>query len=209
MQNAEFIFKAIIIGDTTVGKTTLLQKLTDNIYHYSNTPTIGVDYYTINTIIDDNKIKINIWDTAGHERYNNLLKFYYRNNAICYIVYDICNLQSFKSVQKWINEYKNNSTNNKSLIVLLANKIDNKNKRIISYEDGLNLANKNNAIYIEISSKLSINIDKIINIPITKIIEMFSNGEYENGDTTGLQIIKPYEFKKNNTIKTKKCCSIQ
>jgi small GTP-binding protein len=203
----DYVVRIITIGNAGVGKTTLLRKITENNFSYNETPTIGVDFFTLNTIVNGSKIKLHIWDSAGHDRYQNLVKTYFKNNAICYVVYDVCNRESFKSVQMWINTFKNNNLNTNPVIVILANKIDNKNSRLITYEEGKSLADKNKALYIEISSKASVNLDKLIIEPVKKLLEMYENKLFEASDTSGFKVTKN-EYKKYLDLNKQKLCCV-
>jgi len=207
----DYVVKTIIIGDANVGKTTILQKLTNTGYLATNSsPTIGVDFFTVKTKVNGFDIKLHIWDTAGHERYQNIVKTYFKNNAICYIVYDVCNYSSFTSIPMWINTFKNNTSNTNAIIVILANKIDVISKRIVEYEEGKNLAATYNALYFEVSSKASIGLDKLVIEPATQLLRLYEQKVFAALDTNGFKVI-------NNKIKkisledgkVKTCCTIQ
>lgn len=210
IQNSiDYVVKTITIGNAGAGKTTLLRKMTETHFHYNDTPTIGVDFFTLNRYIKGSHVRINIWDTAGHERYQSLVKTYYKNNAICYVIYDVCDQSSFRSVPMWINTFKNNSSNTNAVIVILANKIDDKNKRTVTYEEGKSLADLNGALYIEISSKASINLDRIIIEPVTKLLDLYEKNLFEASETNGLKVMKIENNKYSNRNKQNLCCTIQ
>jgi small GTP-binding protein len=208
-KSIDYIVKTIVIGNAGVGKTTLLRKLTDTQFYYNDTPTIGVDFFTLNKYINGSHVRINIWDTAGHERYKSLVKTYFKNNAICYVVYDVCNKSSFKSVAMWINTFRNNTSNVNSIIVILANKIDDSSKRVVTCEEGKLLADMNDAIYIEISSKASINLDLIITEPITKLLNLYEKNLFQPSDASGFKVVKLENKKFYDSNKEKICCIVQ
>jgi len=206
--NIDYIIKAIMIGDTGVGKTTLLKKLTDTKLYYNNS-TIGVDFFTLNKKIDNNNIKINFWDTAGHDRYHNLIKTYFKGNTICYIVYNISDRKTFVSASLWLKIFLKNTSNLNAIIVILANKIDNK-KRVVSKIEGEEFAQFNNAIYIEILVKNQFNLDEIIYKPVKNVLENYKNKVLEASELTGFKNIK-LERKTNINLNKKinnKCCVI-
>jgi small GTP-binding protein len=206
----DYIIKTITIGDAGVGKTTMLRKLSESGYMPSNAPTIGVDFFTVTTKVNSFDIKMHIWDTAGHERYQNLVKTYYKNNAICYVVYDVCNYSSFGSVPMWINTFKNNTSNTNAIIVILANKIDQKSKRVITYEQGKTFADNYNALYIEISSNASIGLDRLIIEPVLLLLDMYEKNIFASGETNGFRVMTDNVNENTlNVNKAKTCCVIQ
>jgi small GTP-binding protein len=201
-----FVIKCIFLGDTGVGKTTLLRKITEKNFSYNFTPTIGVDFFTMFDSLKNYNYKIDFWDTAGHDNFQNLVKTYYKNNAICYVVYDVCNIVSFTHVTKWISAFKNNTSNSNAILVILANKIDESIKRVVTYEEGIKMANIYNAIYIEVSSKTSIGINKIVVEPMTQLFYLLERNMIEMTDSNGIRNIKN---EKKYKEETKKCCSLQ
>lgn len=205
MNQPDIIIKTILIGDAGVGKTSLAKKLTNVGIKNDEISTIGVDFFNLDAIINKKKIRMHIWDTAGNEKFIHLVKSYFRNNAICYIVYDVCNYNSFVSVQKWINTFRNNSYNPHTLIVILANKTDNIVRRKVSVEEGRKLAEKNNAMYFEVSSKTSVGIDNFKNESLIRLLELYKNNYIISSDNTGLKYLN---LEKNNNS-VKKCCIVQ
>ena len=205
----DYVVKTITIGNAGAGKTTLLRKITENQFSNNETPTIGVDFFSLIKHIKGSCVKMHIWDAAGHERYQNLVKTYFKNNAICYVIYDVCDKASFKSVPMWINAFKNNTSNTNAIIVILANKIDNKSKRVVTYEEGKILADVNDSLYIEISSRASINLDRIIVEPVTKLLDLYEKNLFQASDTSGLKVMKIENKKYNKSTKENICCTIQ
>lgn len=202
-----FIVKSIMIGDQNVGKTTLSKQMTQNIDIYVESSTIGVDFFALNTYINNSNVKLQIWDTAGNERFHNLIKLYFKNNAICYVVFDVCNESSFKNVKMWINEFKTNSVNPHVIIVVVANKIDIINKRVITYEQGMDMALLYDALYIEASSKTLIGLRRLIEDPLERLFDMYNNKIITASDITGLKDVKKEHQQLRHNTKT--CCSIQ
>lgn len=203
----DYIVKAIMIGDTGVGKTTLMRKMTEKQFFYNNTPTIGVDFFTVTTKVNNSNVKINIWDTAGHERYKTLVKTYFKNNSICYVVYDVCNKSTFLSIPEWINTFKINSSNVHALIVILANKVDDKTKRVVTVEEGKAMAVKFNAIYVEISSMASLGLSKFVTEPLVQLLELYKQKQFVPSEINGFTLgrVENFVLVKKNKI----CCNIQ
>src|SRR5437870_2332915 len=99
--NYDYVFKIILIGDSGVGKSSILYRLSDDKFS-DVTSTIGVDYKTKIMNIDNKNIKLMIWDTAGQERFRAITSSYYRNVHGAILVYDITNRESFNNLHKWI-----------------------------------------------------------------------------------------------------------
>ena len=133
----DLTFKMIIIGDSGVGKSSLTLKATKNKFDDFYNATVGFEFYTFNVKIDDKIIKLQIWDTCGQEIYRSLISSFYKNAVIAMIVYSIDREESFKHLEYWINEIKNNS-NPTTRIILIGNKVDLEEKRQVSKEDGEN-----------------------------------------------------------------------
>lgn len=194
----DFIINTITLGDMGAGKTTLLRKLAENTIHKNEMTTIGVDFFTISSKVNDYKVKIHLWDAAGNNRYYNLIKEYFKNNSICYFVYDVTNKLSFEHIPLWINNYNQCALNNNTVFVLVANKID-RQKRIITTEQGKKMASNFNMLYIETSSKNVIGFDRIISEPVSKLFELYHRKILIPSNTNGFKYHK----------EEKKCCLVQ
>ena len=154
----DYLFKLILIGDSGVGKSCLLNRFADDVYTDSYISTIGVDF-KIRTIEADGKIcKLQIWDTAGQERFRTITSSYYRGAHGILLVFDITNPESFTNIQSWLKEVSNYAAETVNLI-LVGTKSDLEPKRKVSFSDAYEFAKQRNMEYIETSSKQSINID--------------------------------------------------
>ncbi|XP_031682943.1 ras-related protein Rab-35 isoform X2 [Oncorhynchus kisutch] len=105
------LFKLLIIGDSNVGKSSLLLRFADNSFSGSYITTIGVDFKIRTVDIDGERVKLQIWDTAGQERFRTITSTYYRNTHGVIIVYDVTNPESFVNVKRWLNEITQNCDN--------------------------------------------------------------------------------------------------
>jgi len=149
---ADYLFKTIVVGDSGVGKSSLLLRFTDNDYHENFCPTIGVDFRVKTVVHEDKSIKLNIWDTAGQEKYQTICYSYYKGADGILLVYDVTDEQSFRNVEKWLEQIKEMSLKNPKLI-LVGNKSDRINMRTITREEGEALADKYKMDFIETSAK--------------------------------------------------------
>ena len=128
--------------------------------------TIGVDFATKSIEYKDNSLKLQIWDSAGQERYKSLIPSYVRGAAIIFIVYDISNKKTFNNLNSWINFIKENNTDN-SLLILCGNKID--LQRQVTTKEGINLAEQENMIFFETSAKSGEGVTNMMYTCISKL----------------------------------------
>ena len=143
----------VLVGDSTVGKTSLLLKYTNGSYIEENLATVGLDFITKDEIINEKTIRVKIWDTAGQERYKSLTQGFFRlaNGAI--IVFDVSNNDSFVNLKYWLSALRTffNSSQNVFNVIIVGNKID--KEREVSQEDANNFAKENGITYFEVSAK--------------------------------------------------------
>ena len=128
-------FKIIIIGDQGVGKSCLSIKASRNYFEDFYSPTVGFEFLTLNVKIEDQNIKLQIWDTCGQEVYRSLITSFYRSSSLAIIVYSIDNEDSFMNIEKWLNDIKTQS-NPDVKIFLVGNKADLQEKRKITRAAG-------------------------------------------------------------------------
>ena len=150
-------FKLVVLGDTSVGKSSIVSRFVKNDFFDFEEPTIGAAFLSSNMKIDNKNVNFEIWDTAGQERYRSLAPMYYRGAHVAIVVFDITKNDSFNGAKSWINELKNRARN--CHIFLVANKIDLERKieknKIIEY------ATKINCDYKEVSAKSSEGINNL------------------------------------------------
>lgn len=158
MNDYDYLFKILLIGDSGVGKSCILIRFTEDTYSEAYISTIGVDF-KIKTIESGGKIiKLQIWDTAGQERFRTITSSYYRGAHGILIVFDLTDLESFENIQQWLHEINRYAYNNVCKI-LVGNKSDLTHKRMVN--GGSEYAESLNIPYIETSAKTSDNIDEL------------------------------------------------
>ncbi len=158
-EDYEYIFKVLLLGNSNVGKSSLFLRFVDDIWNDTFVPTIGVDFKIKTFDIDEKKIKMQIWDTAGQERFKNIIASYYRGAHGILLIYDVTDKDSFKNLSNWIIEIEKNANKN-VLKLLIGNKTDLEDKRVITYNQGKEFADGYGLKYIETSAKKNLNVNE-------------------------------------------------
>lgn len=162
MDDYDFLIKIILIGDPGVGKSAIANKLVNkNYYPDRYETTIGVDFHLKIIEIDKIKFKIQIWDTAGQEKFRSITKSYYKGAQGILLVYDITDRSTYYHLDNWLKEIKE-SNNNNPLIFIVGNKSDIERNRNVTFNDGVKFAFKNNISFLECSAKQPESLDIMI-----------------------------------------------
>lgn len=156
----DYLFKVILIGDSSVGKSCTVLMFSDSSFTDSYISTIGVDFKIRTEDIDDKMIKLQIWDTAGQERFRTITSSYYRGCHGAVIVYDVTDPESFRNVDHWVQEIERYGPPHITRM-LIGNKCDLKEKRLISKQEGEEKAKEHGMLFLETSAKANINIREI------------------------------------------------
>jgi Ras-related protein Rab-11A len=205
--NYEMMFKVVLVGDASVGKTNLMSKYLKNEFKEDSKATVGVEFGAKQFTIDGHSIKAQIWDTAGQERYKAITSAYYRGAKGAFIVYDITRRDSFESVDKWVNDLTATSDKNITILVI-GNKCDLEDQRQVTKEEGQEKATKLEVAFFETSAFSGENVEKAFEMMINEIYkkchdELLAEGDMEIID--GGQEINL--AKKNENPEAKKCCA--
>lgn len=155
-----FQFKLVLLGESAVGKSSLVLRFVKGQFHEYQESTIGAAFLTQTITLDDSIIKFEIWDTAGQERYHSLAPMYYRGAQAAIVVYDITNKDSFDKAKSWIEELQRQANSN-IIMALAGNKNDLEASRAVSHEDGSKFADENGLLFLETSAKTAINVNEI------------------------------------------------
>ncbi|KAK4820272.1 hypothetical protein QYF61_022842 [Mycteria americana] len=169
-QNFDYMFKLLIIGNSSVGKTSFLFRYADDTFTSAFVSTVGIDFKVKTVYRNDKRVKLQIWqydsfyfcvagykDTAGQERYRTITTAYYRGAMGFILMYDITSEDSFNAVQDWATQIKTYSWDN-AQVILVGNKCDMEDERIIPVEKGKHLADQLGFDYFEASAKENINV---------------------------------------------------
>jgi small GTP-binding protein len=212
----EYTFKVILLGDSLVGKSSLMGLLKDQVFVSSYSSTIGVDFGTVRFEHGDDKIKIQIWDTGGQEKFSPLVKVYYRNSTCAIVMFDLTNRGSFTRVSRWIDEFKHFTSGHRPIIVV-GNKSDLFNMRVLTKKEiKEEVTDKLDLPYFEISVKDDANVTELFDYIINEIKRLVKIGLIEPSPINGLKIQVPKksfmlhsDFQGSGTKENeKKCCSI-
>jgi Ras-related protein Rab-6A len=184
-------YKVVILGDQSVGKTSIITRFLYNAFESTYQATIGIDFVCKVLPLPDRSVKIQFWDTAGQERFRSLIPSYLRDAAGCVVVYDVTNRKSFDSVEGWVNDAKRERPD--VVIALVGNKQDvEESKREVSEEEGNELARRLElSVFRETSAKTGKNIQEVI-----KDVGMALPNPTESKDGTAARPNPPVEEKK-------------
>ncbi|XP_041462747.1 ras-related protein Rab-39B-like [Lytechinus variegatus] len=178
----EYQFRLILVGDSTVGKSSLLRRFCDGKFVEVSDPTVGVDFYARLIEVNVNpktRVKLQLWDTAGQERFRSITTSYYRNSVGVMLVYDISNRQSFENLQEWLLEaqenviYPHNTT-----YMVVGHKTDlGEDMREVHREEGERFAFANGMKFIETSAKACTNVEAAFSVMAKEIYSKLEAGD--------------------------------
>ena len=177
----------IMVGESGVGKTSLIRRYTNNIFNTNHLETIGIEFFNKEERINNQIIQIKLWDTAGQEIFHSLTKNFYRKADGIIIVYDITNKESFERIQDWVKSvYDNTDTYKEIQMIIVGNKIDLEERREVSKEEGLKIGKYFEIDFFEASAK---NAEGVRNFMI-KIIEDILNNKVNNRNSINIKNYK-------------------
>ena len=201
----EYLFKILLIGNSNVGKSSLFLRFVDEIWKENFVPTIGVDFKIKSIKIDNKTIKLQIWDTAGQERFKSILSSYYKGANGILLLYDITNINSFKSLSNWLIDIEKNSSKNVKKI-LIGNKCDLNELRKIPMNKGKEFADTYNMKFIETSAKNNVNINECFNILGKELINNLDSKSNKKDKIFHLNDDENIIDKDDRVYKSGKCC---
>ena len=191
----------LLIGDSSVGKTSLIQRYANGIFKEEYLATVGLDYYTKQEMINNLNVLVKLWDTAGQERFKALTPNYFRNAEGVVLAYDVTNSESFENLKFWINSIKSNLGEKNIFIpiIIIGNKIDMEDMRDITKEDASKFAKENNYKYFETSAKTGEGVDEAIRDLVNQVLANSDKNEAAKGERKSVKI----EDNKENNQKKK------
>ena len=190
----------ITLGESSVGKSSIINRYVENNFDYNFVSTLGVDFRKKNININGEDIRLKIWDTAGQEKFRSIQKQYYRNSDGILLVFDVTKFDTFNVLEEWINSIKN-QTSNDIIVVLVGNKIDLNNK-VISDDEIKNFANDNKFKYFLTSAATGKNINEVFDYIVKEIYNIKSKKKKNDGNNNNNKNLKKNYIKSNK----KACC---
>ncbi|CAG9331981.1 unnamed protein product [Blepharisma stoltei] len=167
----DYLYKIVLIGDSGVGKSNILLRFTRNEFNKESKSTIGVEFSQKNLKIGEKTIRIQIWDTAGQDRFRAITSTYYRGAIGALLVYDICNHNSFDHIDRWLKELRDHVDPESVIVMLVGNKCDLEEKRAVRPEDALSFSQRNSMAFMETSALESTNIEQAFEKLVSLIYE--------------------------------------
>ena len=200
----DYLFKILLIGNSGVGKSSLLLRFADDTFTDNFMPTIGVDFKIRTLEVDGKTIKLQIWDTAGQERFKTITSSYYKGAHGIIVVYDVTDKESFKNIDTWMNEVEKHASDNVSRI-LVGNKSDLTDSRQVTTDEGKELADQYNIRFMETSAKESANVEEAFTLMTKEIKSRVVHTEARKPTQTGTKL-NPNKNKKLEKKSGGSCC---
>eukprot|EP01129_Flabellula_baltica_P007806 TRINITY_DN3050_c0_g1_i1.p1 TRINITY_DN3050_c0_g1~~TRINITY_DN3050_c0_g1_i1.p1 ORF type:complete len:211 (+),score=45.24 TRINITY_DN3050_c0_g1_i1:49-681(+) len=188
-------YKLVFLGDQSVGKTSILGRFLNDEFDQSYKPTIGIDFLSKILHLEDKVVRLQLWDTAGTERFRSLISSYTRDCSVAVICYDITNEESFENIGIWMDEIQEDRRD-EVIMILVGNKTDLEENRVIPTEQGRQKAEDMGMMFIESSAKTGDNINALFYkiaaalpgiesteiAPETKKLDLKTTSQTENQD---------------------------
>ncbi|CAL8281855.1 unnamed protein product [Merluccius merluccius] len=158
--NKIFQFKLVLLGESAVGKSSLVLRFVKGQFQEYQESTIGAAFLTQTVCLDETTVKFEIWDTAGQERYHSLAPMYYRGAQAAIVVYDITNADTFSRAKTWVKELQRQASPN-IVIALAGNKADMADTRAVEHQEAQVYADDNSLLFLETSAKTALNVNEV------------------------------------------------
>ncbi len=195
--------KLVFLGDSNVGKTSIIHRFCENKFEENGISTIAVAFKNKFLKIDSyTQVNMNIWDTAGQEKYRSMTRDYLRNSHGVFLVFDLSNKKSFDSLNLWLGDINNSDINKNYVKMLIGNKYDSKTKEV-DKETAKKFGEENDMKYLEVSAKDGINIESMFEMMGTacaKILEKENKGEADKSESRFKKKKEKEEAFKTNSI---------
>lgn len=178
MSDQDFVyqFRLILLGDSTVGKSSILRQFKEGTHFPDISLTVGVDFHAKLIQVCGHPVKLQLWDTAGQDRFRAIVRAYYRNAVGGLLVFDICSRESFANLGIWLEDALRNAEPHKPVFVLVGNKTDQAKYREVSRDEAVLFASQHGMDYYETSAKNGSNVEEVFHKLAQKIYTLVHDG---------------------------------
>jgi len=181
--------KIVLLGDQSVGKTSLITRFMYDNFDNNYQATIGIDFLSKTMYLEDRTVRLQLWDTAGQERFRSLIPSYIRDSSVAIVVFDITNRQSFLSTSQWIEEVRSERQND-VIIALVGNKADLNDKRQVTWEEGNAKATELDIMFMETSAKAGHNVKGLFKKIAMSLPGIGNDEQKSDGQNTKIDVAK-------------------
>ncbi|XP_016351683.1 ras-related protein Rab-31-like [Sinocyclocheilus anshuiensis] len=188
--------KVCLLGDTGVGKSSIVCRFVQDHFDHNISPTIGASFLTKTVPCGNELHKFLIWDTAGQERFHSLAPMYYRGSAAAVVVYDITKLDSFQTLKKWVKELKEHGPEH-IVVAIAGNKTDLGDIREVPTKEAKDFAESISAIFMETSARNAVNIEELFQ-KISRQIPPLENTDADSHES--------FKLTRQPPPSSKRCC---
>ncbi|KAN0116633.1 Ras family domain containing protein [Russula decolorans] len=182
--------KIVLLGDQSVGKTSLITRFMYDTFDNTYQATIGIDFLSKTLYLDDRTVRLQLWDTAGQERFRSLIPSYIRDSTVAIVVFDITNRQSFLSTTKWIDDVRSERGND-VMVVLVGNKADLSDKRQVTLEEATAKAQDLSIMFMETSAKAGHNVKSLFKKIAMSLPGMEKDNQNTDTQNTKIDVTSP------------------
>jgi len=180
----------VLLGDQSVGKTSLITRFMYDTFDNTYQATIGIDFLSKAMYLEDRTVRLQLWDTAGQERYRSLIPSYIRDCSVAIVVFDITNRASFMSTSKWIDDVRSERGND-VIVVLVGNKADLSDKRQVTLEEANAKATQLNILFMETSAKAGHNVKSLFKKIAMSLVGMEKENEVSEQQNAKIDVTTP------------------
>jgi Ras-related protein Rab-11A len=197
-RDADFTVKIVMVGDSAVGKSSLVLRWTSNSFDPDQVSTVGFATVRKLVIVADKLVEVMLWDTAGTDRFRSVSPSYYRSAIGASLVYSIDSAQSFANLTRWLDDLKEHTSAN-SVCLLVGNKSDLSESRVVSDREGLDFAKAHHISFMETSAKEAAHVNEAFDLLLSTIVknlvtETLRQNEGSRRLSSGITIESPVDF---------------
>ena len=200
-----YIVKIALVGDYGVGKTCIVSRFARDYFPMTDMSTLGVDFDSKLIDFKENNYKLQIWDTAGQEKFQSIVKSYIRDVNVCILVFDVNHMKTFQNLKKWLDQVIYITGVDNTVLQVVGNKTDLKGREV-PREMVEEFCNEHNLDYIECSAKNDENIEKVFYNVIEKVDDLLKQDKIELRSYGSFKESKSKTNIKNDSVT--KCCTI-